>query len=98
MYLECLGPCPVGTVLMQVGGQVLCPVCNRKEFEMATKQIVGLDKAHAFWGLAKDGELVNVTRSVNRLDAPSLWARRKDTWAWSYYGKPVKVYVLVEDE
>jgi len=94
MYLECLGPCPVGTFLMQVGEQVFCPVCNRKEFEMATKQIVGLDKAHAFWGLVKDGEL-----DMDSFGAPYLYATKQFAKGDSSdYGgqKPVKVYVLVE--
>ena len=61
------------------------------------KQIVGLDKARAFWGLAKHGKLI-----TNEDDVPVIWVSLEAARIQAEYGydggKPVKVYVLVEDE
>ena len=56
------------------------------------KQIVGLDKAHAFWGMAKDGKLEMANDKT-----PYLTTEDAREWLKDGY-KSVKVYLLVEDE
>lgn len=60
-------------------------------------KIENLDKAHAFWGVASNGRL---KQSIST-GAPFLLEHKVDAeWAATRCvdGKPVKVYVLVEDD
>ena len=58
------------------------------------KQIIGLDKAKALWGTAKDGKLDMAGDGVPYL---SKTKQEAEGWAMDDH-KAVKIYILVEDE